>query len=103
MKTVIKPRFSLMPGDWMAYGNLMKRTALRIALILGLIVLCGPSSLAFVTVTEPTGGQDISADKSLNSTNGAGFTSLGNIVITEGAANDFPVGNNKTLILTLPR
>jgi len=56
--------------------------------------------LANVTVTEPTGGNNLSADKALNSTNGAAFTALGNIVITEGNSADFAVGNNQTLILT---
>src|SRR5204863_4075774 len=44
----------------------------------------------------------ISADKALNSTNGAAFSALSNIVITEGAASDFGAGANQTLILTLP-
>src|SRR5438093_3999801 len=90
-------------GPCMAYGDLMNRTALGIALILGVMVAYCPRLLAVVTVTEPTGGNNIVADKALNSTNGAGFTALGDIVITEGATSDFPVGNNKTLILTLPR
>src|SRR5213075_651862 len=53
-------------------------------------------------ITSPTGGNNVSADKALNSTNGAAFTALGNIVITEGAATDFAAGNNQTLILTIP-
>src|SRR5260370_4217711 len=71
-------------------------------LILGLVGLCCHDLFADVTVTEPTGGNNISADTSLNSTNGAGFTALGNIVIAEGFANDFATGTNKTFILTLP-
>src|SRR5207249_1801853 len=75
-------------------------------LLLGLLVGAAAFScaqlLASVTVTEPTGGQNISADKSLNSTNGAGFTALGSIVITEGAISDFAAGNNKTFILSAP-
>src|SRR6266446_2366464 len=73
-----------------------------ISLTFGLAVLCCPELVADVTVTEPTGGNDISADKALNSTNGAAFTPLGNIIITEGLTTDFAAGNNKTFILTLP-
>src|SRR5436190_1056885 len=80
----------------------MKSLTFRIALLLGSIVFYSSQLLASVTVTQPTGGQNISTDKSLNSTNGAGFTSLGSIVITEGATTDFSPGNNQTLILTLP-
>src|SRR5437667_8030731 len=81
----------------------MKRTALGASLLLlGLTVSYTPQLMADVTVTEPIGGNDVSADKCLNSTNGASFTALGNIVITEGATTDFAVGNNKTLILMLP-
>ena len=57
---------------------------------------------ADVTVTSPSAGQGISADTAFNSTNGAGFSALGDIVITEGATTDFAPGTNKTLILTLP-
>src|SRR5258708_22791725 len=71
-------------------------------LAFGLVVLCCAEAFANVSVTEPTGGNDISTDKSLNSTNGAGFTALGSIVLTEGANADFAKGTNKTLILTVP-
>src|SRR5216684_9171384 len=80
----------------------MKKTIRPLTLVLAFIALHSAQLRADVIVTEPTGGNDISADKSLNSTNGAGFTGLGNIVFTEGATADFAVGNNKTLILTLP-
>jgi hypothetical protein len=56
---------------------------------------------ANVVITSPTGGNNVSADKAVNSTNGAAFTVLGNLVITEGAATDFAVGNNQTLVLTV--
>ena len=56
---------------------------------------------AAVVITSPTGGNNVSADKALNSTNGAAFTALGSIVITEGASTDFALGNNQTLILTV--
>jgi hypothetical protein len=57
---------------------------------------------ADVIITSPTGGNNVSADKALNSTNGAGFVALGNLVITEAVASDFATGDNQTLILTGP-
>ena len=83
------------------YAN-MKMKAFCIGLILGLMAFSAPQLWANVTITSPTGGNNVSADKALNSTNGAAFTALGNIVITEGAATDFAAGNNQTLILTIP-
>ncbi len=80
----------------------MKTTALRLGLVLGFLMFGSPQLRAAVTVTSPTGGNNISADKALNSTNGAAFTALGNIVITEGAASDFAAGTNQTFILTGP-
>src|SRR5258707_3747845 len=80
----------------------MIRESLRFGLVAGALIFGSCRMLADVVITEPLGGNDISADKALNSTNGATFTALGNIVIAEGSANDFGVGNNKTLILTLP-
>ena len=80
----------------------MKRKLLRFALVTGALCFGLCRMLADVTVTEPLGGNDISADKSLNSTNGAAFTALGNIVLAEGSTTDFGIGNNRTLIFTLP-
>src|SRR5258705_5448 len=80
----------------------MKSLALRLSLALGLALLSSQQLMASVTITEPTGGEDISADKALNSTNGAAFTALGNILITESVGNDFAAGKNLTLILTIP-
>src|SRR6266478_443654 len=74
----------------------------RIGLTLGLAALCFGTALADVTVTEPTGGNGISADTSANSTNGAAFTPLGAIIIAENNPADFSVGTNQTFILTLP-
>jgi hypothetical protein len=54
-----------------------------------------------VTVTAATGGTNISADKAANATSPQ-FTTLTDIVITEGANGDFPIANGKTLILTAP-
>src|SRR5437870_10971036 len=80
----------------------MNKTALRLGLFLGLMVFSTPQLLANVVITSPTGGNNIPADKALNSTNGAAFTALGNIVITEGVNTDFANGVNQTLILTVP-
>src|ERR1051325_8250236 len=66
------------------------------------MAFCLGSVLADMTVTEPTGGQNISADRALNSTNGAAFTALGNIVITENSADDFADGSGVTLVLVPP-
>src|SRR5436190_8652500 len=83
-------------------SSIMKTSILRLSLMLGLIAFSSPKLWANVTVTSATGGTNISADKALNSTNGAAFSALSNIVITEGAASDFGAGANQTLILTLP-
>src|SRR5436190_23856568 len=81
---------------------IMNKTALRLGVVLGLIVFNSAQLLANVVVTSPTGGNNMPADKALNSTNGAAFTALGNIVITEGVNTDFANGTSKTLILTMP-
>src|SRR6266446_63259 len=80
----------------------MGKVLSRIGLTLGLAALCSGTALADVTVTEPTGGNGISADTSANSTNGAAFTPLGAIIIAENNPADFGVGTNQTFILTLP-
>src|SRR5437660_2937541 len=51
----------------------MNKRLMRIGLWLWLAAVFTLRSLADVSVTEPTGANDVSADKSLNSTNGAGF------------------------------
>src|SRR5215204_2720286 len=78
-----------------------KARALGLRLGLLLMAACTPQLLAVVTITSPLGGNNVSADKALNSTNGAAFTALGNIVIAEGVNTDFANGNNVTLILTV--
>ena len=80
----------------------MNNRSFGLGLVMGLSVFYSFQLLADVTVTSPSAGQGISADTAFNSTNGAGFSALGDIVITEGAAADFAPGTNKTLILTLP-
>jgi hypothetical protein len=54
-----------------------------------------------VNVTAGSGGTNISADKAANATS-PGFTTLGDIVVSEGVNNDFPVQSNTTLIVTAP-
>src|SRR5437667_2190 len=80
----------------------MNRELLRFGLMVGALCVWSGPALGDVIITEPLGGNDVSADKCLNSTNGAAFIALGNIVLTEAMTTDFAVGNNKTFILTLP-
>src|SRR6266436_3649801 len=80
----------------------MNRALLRFGLMIGALCVGSGPLLGDVVITEPLGGNDVSADKCFNSTNGAAFTALGNIVLTEAVTTDFAVGNNKTFILTLP-
>src|SRR5436309_6632662 len=80
----------------------MKKKLAMLLVASGLALCTANVAEAAVTVTAPTGGNNISADKALNSTNGAAFTALGNIVITEGVNTDFADGTNVTLILTPP-
>src|SRR6266705_600049 len=78
----------------------MNKTLVTLGIALGLM---GAANLrADVIVTEPIGGNDVSTDKAVNSTNGAGYVALGNIVLTEAATSDFAPGNSQTLILTAP-
>src|SRR5678815_4442758 len=87
--------------DMIATRTETKARALGLRLGLLLMAACTSQLLADVTITSPTGGNNLSADKALNSTNGAAFTALGNIVIAEGVNTDFANGNNVTLILTI--
>src|SRR5882672_7054032 len=80
----------------------MNRALPRLVLMIGALCVGSCAVLGDVIITEPLGGNDVSADLCANSTNGAAFTALGNIVLAEGATTDFAVGNNKTFILTLP-
>src|SRR5436190_6731521 len=80
----------------------MKKKLAMLLLASGLALCTANVAQAAVTVTAPTGANNISADKALNSTNGAAFTALGNIVITEGVNIDFVDGNDVTLILSPP-
>jgi len=81
----------------------LRRAVIAFVFVLGLALLCVPRSLANVTVTAATGGTNISADKAQNAISPA-FTTIGNIIIVEGANNDFGGANlsSVTLILTAP-
>ncbi|MFD2874409.1 T9SS type A sorting domain-containing protein [Mucilaginibacter ximonensis] len=70
-------------------------------LVIILNLICLKCLAAGVTVTVPTGGIGISADKSSGSA-GAAYTALGNIVLTSTASADFPVGATQTLTLKVP-
>src|SRR6185436_16792188 len=78
----------------------MNKPVALLSIFLG--VLVAHQARGDVTVTEPTGANSLSADTSANSTNGAAYSPLGDIVITEGAAADFASGTGLTFILTLP-
>ncbi|HYT74506.1 MAG TPA: hypothetical protein VEL79_07150, partial [Vicinamibacterales bacterium] len=54
-----------------------------------------------VTITAPTGGQNIPADRAANAASPQ-FTSIGDIKITESSATDFGIGSGKTLVLGAP-
>ena len=57
--------------------------------------------MASVTITKAAGGTGISADKSANASSPA-YTTLGDVVITEGVAGDFAIGTNVTFRLSCP-
>jgi len=71
-----------------------------VAAIVALLLSTGALTAAASTTTTPaSGGTNLSADKAQNGAASA-FTALGNVVITEGANNDFRTSG--TLILTAP-
>jgi hypothetical protein len=79
----------------------MKRKILNLlfaqALTLGLSLAIAVPALAAAAVIPASGGTAISAD-----TTGGSYTSLGPIIITEGAKGDISKGTNVTLILHAP-
>src|SRR6266480_2333075 len=77
----------------------MKKRLAMLLVASGLAVCAANVTQAAVTVTPATGGTNISSDKAQNSAAPA-FTTLGNIVILEGANGDFASGSSRTLILT---
>jgi len=68
----------------------MNRTLRLISLLAASLALS--QAHGDVIITEPIGGNDVPADRALNSTNGAAFTNLGDLIITEGSASDFALG-----------
>src|SRR5437868_11727718 len=81
---------------------IMRQTTLQLGLVLASVAVYSPRLLADVKGTEPVGGQNVSADKALNSTNGAAFVAVGSIVLTEAITTDFALGANSTLVLSAP-
>src|SRR5258705_40663 len=80
----------------------MRHKALLVGLVLVFLAVHSPRLFADVQITEPVGGENLSADKAQNSTNGAAFVALGSIVLTETVASDFGPGANSKFILTAP-
>ena len=72
-----------------------------LALFFFCLVLCTHAALATVTITTASGGTTISADKAANATSPA-YSTLGNIVITEGANADFSAGTAVTFTINAP-
>src|SRR5215831_7832485 len=86
----------------LAHFEIIRRKTLLVGCILTFAVCHSFRLLADVQVTEPVGGESVSADKAINSTNGAGFVAVGDIVLTEAATSDFSPGANLTFILSAP-
>jgi len=57
--------------------------------------------LAQVTITRPTGGQNISVEKSVGGPQEQ-FTAIGDIVIADNAASDFTAGTDRLIRLNAP-
>src|SRR5438876_9503267 len=79
----------------------MKKNIAMFLVVSGLAMGATTVTQAAVTVTAATGGTNVSADRAQNGAAPA-FTTLGNIVIQEGANGDFANANGRTLILTAP-
>src|SRR5213082_1246818 len=69
------------------------------ALICAAMLGAASATQAAVSVTAATGEANVSADSAQNGAAPA-FTTLGDIVIQEGANGDFAIATNTTLILT---
>ncbi|MFN8166277.1 MAG: hypothetical protein U0X76_08940, partial [Bacteroidia bacterium] len=67
-----------------------------------LLIICSVSkTFGIATVTKPTGGTSVTADNAENAVSPA-FTSIGNILITEGLATDFSIGTNLSFTVIAP-
>src|SRR6266508_6224913 len=73
--------------------------ALGIAVTAGLVYV--EIARAAITVTSASGGTSISVDKAADATSPV-YTTLGNIVLAEGANNDFTSGAGQLLELQPP-
>jgi len=94
--------FAAIPGSTaVPHVKFIKKRLAMLLVASGLAVCAANVTQAAVTVTAATGGTNISADKAQNAT-APSFTTLGNIVILEGANGDFAAGTGVTLILTAP-
>ena len=74
---------------------------LRLLLLVTTILLINSEAHAVATITKATGGTSIPADRAENAIVPS-YTTLGNVVITEGAVTDFAVGTNVTFTLIAP-
>ena len=97
----VKTNKSLAPVDVFPTKRRFPRALLVASLSLGFLLLGAAGAQANVNITPATGGVNISADKAQNAAAPA-FTTLGDILITEGASGDFPSQTGKSLILTAP-
>ncbi|MBL0033692.1 MAG: hypothetical protein IPP27_16530 [Bacteroidetes bacterium] len=75
--------------------------SVRQLILLTLCLFIYSESNAVVTITKATGGTLISADRAENSVSPL-YTTLGNVIITEGAITDFAIGTNVTITLIAP-
>ncbi|MBP6532059.1 MAG: T9SS type A sorting domain-containing protein [Bacteroidia bacterium] len=73
----------------------------KLLVILSITFLTSFEAKATVTITKAPGGTSISADKAENAIMPA-YTTLGSIVIAEGAVSDFSAGTNVTFTLIAP-
>src|ERR1043166_488121 len=78
----------------------MKRLAFLTILVLNFALFSANKTFATVTITAPS--LTNSADLAVNGAAPLATSTLGNIVITEVATNDFAPGTGVTLILTAP-
>ena len=77
-----------------------KKMASLLFLVAGLLNFHSVS-MASVTITRAIGGTLISADKAANGVAPA-YTTLGDVVLTEGSVSDFSIGYNVTVRLSCP-
>lgn len=80
--------------------NSAKQFLFIFSAFIGLLLLSFQAN-AVATITRATGGTLISADKAENAS-APSYTTLGNVVITEGTMNDIAIGTNVTFTLIAP-